>query len=156
MEELISDILLWTLSHGRAKEGRPARTYIQQLCANTGCSPEDLPEAMDDREGWRKRVREIRADFVTWWWWWWWWWWWFVHREKFRIKRRKKKKKKKREEREKWKNGSNRRLEDRRREGEGERGTVKGRINEGKRRKKQQHAKQRWIADDLMQVTEIK
>ena len=51
-----------TSSHGRAKTGRPARTYIQQLCANTGCSLEDLPEAMDDREGWWERVREIRTD----------------------------------------------------------------------------------------------
>ena len=32
-DELISDILLWTPSHGRAKAGRPARTYIQHLCA---------------------------------------------------------------------------------------------------------------------------
>ena len=32
-----------------AKAGRPARTYIQQLCDDTGCSPEDLPEAMNDR-----------------------------------------------------------------------------------------------------------
>ena len=66
-DELISDILLWTPSHGRAKVGWPARTYIQQLCVDTGYSPEDLPEAMDDREGWRERVRDIRADGVTWW-----------------------------------------------------------------------------------------
>ena len=39
------------------KTGRPARTYIQQLCEDTGCSPEDLPEAMNDREKWRERVR---------------------------------------------------------------------------------------------------
>ena len=70
-DELISDVLLWTPSHGRAKAGRPARIYIQQLCADTGCSPEDLPEAMDDRERWRERVRNIRADSVTWWLWWW-------------------------------------------------------------------------------------
>ena len=61
-DELISDVPLWTPSHGRAKAGRPARTYIQQLCVDTGCSPEDLPEAMDDREGWRERVRDICAD----------------------------------------------------------------------------------------------
>ena len=41
--DLISDVLLWTPSHGRAKSWRPARTYIQQLCADTRCSPEDLP-----------------------------------------------------------------------------------------------------------------
>ena len=66
-DELISDVLLWTPSHWGAKAGRPARTYIQQLCADTGCSPEDLPEAMDDREGWQERVRDIRADGTTWW-----------------------------------------------------------------------------------------
>ena len=48
MEEL-SDVLLWTPSDGRAKGGRPARTYIQQLCADTGCSAEDLLKVMDDR-----------------------------------------------------------------------------------------------------------
>ena len=30
-DELISDVLLWTPTYGRAKAGRPARTYIQQL-----------------------------------------------------------------------------------------------------------------------------
>ena len=54
-DEVIRDVLLWTPSHGRAKAGRPARTYIQQLCADTGCNPENLPEAMDDRERWRER-----------------------------------------------------------------------------------------------------
>ena len=68
-DELISDVLLWTPTHGRAKAGRSARTYIQQLCENTGCSPEDLPEAMNDREKWRERVRDIRATSTTWWWW---------------------------------------------------------------------------------------
>ena len=51
-DELISDVLLWTPSHGRAKVERPARTNIQQLCVVRGCSPEDLLEEMDDREGW--------------------------------------------------------------------------------------------------------
>ena len=49
-DEFISDVLLWTSTHGRAKARRPARTYIQQLCEDTGCSPEDLPEAMNDRK----------------------------------------------------------------------------------------------------------
>ena len=48
-DELISDVRLWTPTCGRAKAGRPARTYIQQLCEDTGCSPEDLLEAMNDR-----------------------------------------------------------------------------------------------------------
>ena len=44
-----SKVLLWTPSHGWAKAGRPARTYIQQLCGDTECHLEDLPEAMDKR-----------------------------------------------------------------------------------------------------------
>ena len=51
-DELISDVLLWTPAYGQAKAGQPARTYIQQLCEDTGCSPEDLPEAMNNWEKW--------------------------------------------------------------------------------------------------------
>ena len=68
-DELISDVLSWTPSHGRAKAGWPTRTYIQQLCEDTVCNPEDLPEGMKDRERWRERVRDIRADGTTRWWW---------------------------------------------------------------------------------------
>ena len=49
-DELISDVLLWTPTYGRAKAGRPVRTYIQQLCEDMGCSPEDMPEAMNNKE----------------------------------------------------------------------------------------------------------
>ena len=56
----LSDVLLWTPSHDRAKAGRSARTYIQQLCKDTGCSPDDLPEATNDREEWREKVSDIR------------------------------------------------------------------------------------------------
>ena len=68
--ELISDVLLWTSSHGRAKAGRPARTYIQQLYKDTRCSLEDQPDAVNDRERWRERVRDICTDGTTRWWWW--------------------------------------------------------------------------------------
>ena len=70
-DELISDVLLWTPTYGRAKAGRPARTYIQQLCEDMGCSLEDLPEAMNNREKWQERVKDIRASSTTWWLWWW-------------------------------------------------------------------------------------
>ena len=66
-DEFISDVLQWTPTYGRAKAGWPARTYIQQLCEDTGCSPEDLPEAMNDREKWRERVGDIRTSGTTWW-----------------------------------------------------------------------------------------
>ena len=52
-------------TYGGAKAGRPARTYIQQLCEDTGCNPEDLPEAMNDWEKWRERVRDIHASGTT-------------------------------------------------------------------------------------------
>ena len=61
-DELISDVLLLTPAHGRAKTGRPVQTYIQQLYEDTRCSPEELPEAMKDREQWRESDRGIRAD----------------------------------------------------------------------------------------------
>ena len=77
-DELISNVLLRTPTYGRAKAGRPARTFIQQVCEDTGSSPKDVPETMNDREMWRERVRDIRASGTTWWWWWWWWWWWFI------------------------------------------------------------------------------
>ena len=67
-DELISDVLQWTPAYGQAKAGRPSRTYIQQLCKDTGCRPEDLPKAMNDREGWREMVRDIRTRGTTWWW----------------------------------------------------------------------------------------
>ena len=66
---LISDVFLWTPSHSQAKAGWPAWTYIQQLWVDMECSLEDRPEVMDDREGWRERVRYIRADGTRWWWW---------------------------------------------------------------------------------------
>ena len=68
-DELVIDVLLWTPAYGQSKAGRPARTYIQQLCDDTGCNPEDLSEAMNDRETWRERVRDIYAGLTTWWWW---------------------------------------------------------------------------------------
>ena len=68
-DEIVSDVLLWTTAYGQSKAGRPARTFIQQLCDDTGCNPEDLPKAMNDRETWRKRVRDIRASRTSWWWW---------------------------------------------------------------------------------------
>ena len=71
-DDLKRDVFLRTPIYGRAKARRPVRTYIQQLCKDTGCSPEDLPKAMNDREKWRERVRDIRASGTTRWWWWWW------------------------------------------------------------------------------------
>ena len=78
-DELITDVLLWNPHIWPSKSRSFAsltfiicftyiRTndYIQQLCEDMGCSPEDLPEAMNGREKWRERVRDIRASSMTW------------------------------------------------------------------------------------------
>ena len=72
-DELISDVLIWTPSHGRANVGRPGTTFLQQLWVDTGCSLEDIMGVMDDRDGWgeresereRERVWEIRGRSAT-------------------------------------------------------------------------------------------
>ena len=48
-------------------KGRSTSTnlHLAALCRYE-CSPEYLPEAMDDKEGWRERVRDIRSDGTTW------------------------------------------------------------------------------------------
>ena len=68
-DKLFSDIFLWTPLHIHASVDRPTRTYLQQLWTDTGCSLEDLPGVMDDRDEWRERVMEIHASSTTWWWW---------------------------------------------------------------------------------------
>ena len=45
-------------SNGSLHIGRPTRTNLQHIFMDTGCSLEDLPEAMHDRE--------ICASSVTW------------------------------------------------------------------------------------------
>ena len=59
-DEPISDVLLQTPSHGQAKVGWPARTYLQQLCADTRCNLEDR-ETSGGR-GWGKSVLAAQHD----------------------------------------------------------------------------------------------
>ena len=61
------DILLWTPTCGHANASQAARTYLQQLSIDTGCSLEDLPGAMNNRDGWRERERESRESVLTVW-----------------------------------------------------------------------------------------
>ena len=61
-DELNNDVLLWTLTHEHASVDRLKRTYLHQLCADTGCSLEDLPVAMDNRGEWRERERERERE----------------------------------------------------------------------------------------------
>ena len=63
-DELLSDVLLLTPTYGREKAGRPSRIYIQQLCEDTGCSPEELPETMNDREKWHDMMMMMLPIFI--------------------------------------------------------------------------------------------
>ena len=50
---------------GVQKQGSQLEPTPQLLCEDTGCRPGDLPEAMNSREEWQERVRDIRADGTT-------------------------------------------------------------------------------------------
>ena len=63
-DELVSDVLLWEPTHGRQDPGRPKRTFIDQLADDTGCRPQELKNAMSNKEDWRKRVMRSRASSI--------------------------------------------------------------------------------------------
>ena len=63
-DELKSDSLLWTPRDERISIGRPI--YSHQISTDT--------TAMDNRGGWRERIRIFCVLSMIWWWWWWWWW----------------------------------------------------------------------------------
>ena len=56
-DELISDVLEWAPAYGETIVGRLERTYILQVCADTGFIWEEQPGAMDDWDGFRERQR---------------------------------------------------------------------------------------------------
>ena len=63
-DELASDVLLWEPTHGKQDPGRPKRTFIDQLADDTGCRPQELKNAMSNKEDWRKRVMRSRASSI--------------------------------------------------------------------------------------------
>lgn len=65
-EELASDLLLWQPKHGKYGVGRRCRTYIDQLADDTGCTLDDLPTLMSDRDVWRDKVKRVRDNNSTW------------------------------------------------------------------------------------------
>ena len=46
------------LTSGHAIVTGPAKSYIRQLCVDTGCSLEDLPKAIDVGDVWQKKERD--------------------------------------------------------------------------------------------------
>ena len=66
-DELISDVRLCTSTHGHTSVGQPIRFYLHQLCADTGCSQENLPGQWrigtdGERESVWKYVLSARLD----------------------------------------------------------------------------------------------
>ena len=64
-DKIISDVLQWSPSHRCASVGQLIRTYLPQLYADTGCNLEDMPGAIDDKDKWKERVREIHSSSKT-------------------------------------------------------------------------------------------
>ena len=64
-DKLISDVFIWTPTHGHTCFCRPLKSYIHRLCVDARCL-EDLLRAMADTDEWGERVREsvlsIRLD----------------------------------------------------------------------------------------------
>ena len=62
--EFASNVLLWQPSHGKQDPGRPKRTFIYQLADDTGCNAQELSNAMNNKEDWRKCVLQCRASSI--------------------------------------------------------------------------------------------
>ena len=63
--ELASDVIIWQPTHGKRKRGQPRRTYVDQLVDDTLCDVNEIKKVMEDRDGWRKMVKNCRA-ISTW------------------------------------------------------------------------------------------
>ena len=64
-DELISDVLLWTPTYGRAKQDDQLEHTFSSYARIRDVAPEDLPGAMNDREKWRERVGDICSSGTT-------------------------------------------------------------------------------------------
>ena len=64
-DELISDVLLWTPHMDGQQENDQHEHTFSSYVRIRDVVPEDLPEAMNDKEKWRERVRDIRASGTT-------------------------------------------------------------------------------------------
>ena len=49
-DEAVTNLILCTPKHGKAKVRHPSKTYTKQLTENADCQLEDLSRAMEDIE----------------------------------------------------------------------------------------------------------
>ena len=59
--EVVNRVILWEPRHGRRSKGRPAKSYINILAADTGAERSELPGLMGNREQWKTIVDSARA-----------------------------------------------------------------------------------------------
>ena len=64
-DELINNILLWTPTDGRVTIGQIVKTYRYQICWDTGCNLKDFLGAIDGRDGWQEKIKELHVVSVT-------------------------------------------------------------------------------------------
>ena len=51
--EVVNRVILWEPSHGRRSKGRPTKSYINILAAETSAERSELPGLMGNREQWK-------------------------------------------------------------------------------------------------------
>ena len=59
--EVVNRVILWEPRHGRRSQGRPAKSYINILAADTGAERSELPGLMGNRERRKTIVDSARA-----------------------------------------------------------------------------------------------
>ena len=64
-DKLISDIFLWTPTHGHTSVDQTVKSYIYLLCTNMGCCLEDLWSVMADSDRWQEK-----SQSMPWWCYW--------------------------------------------------------------------------------------
>ena len=64
-QQIIGQIVYRPPHIARQKQDDQHEHTFSSYVRITVCSPEDLPEAMNDKEKWRERVRDIRASGTT-------------------------------------------------------------------------------------------
>ena len=60
-KEVVNRMILWEPRHGRRSKGRPAKSYINILAADTGAERSELPGLMGNRERWKTIVDSARV-----------------------------------------------------------------------------------------------
>ena len=79
---VVSNLITWQPTHGKRAAGRPTKTYVDQLQADTGYTTGEIESCMENRNLWRAiiGVRQMTPEWVSecclmatfplaiWWW----------------------------------------------------------------------------------------